>query len=411
MPIPCLVVMPTDKNIKPLVLKIKLFLLKDLVKLFELIGMNARKESGGRELFGSQKQMIKTYKAKPKSTMKIFSKIYYVAGRIFLSVMTLSLLFLLLLAVKRDASVTYLSLVSTQWPSSRLESIRFAGENEKSHSSGKGNVIYTFRVAGVLYEGSDISFNRRSKWTHDEVRKLIGKIEKSREKEVFYNPANPNVSVLETGGNRGWNFFFLFGSIFLAYPLFVFTIFTCNPLRRKHGDATKEMKSNLGKIVFAELNRRGFHQEKYKWDDVPEWCFTRENNQGSYDIIKIIYDKRKRTFFYALIGRVAFNEEDYFTDDNMEIRFIKKQRKLRILKALLTFDIRKLDDAWFGFSPSFWRSKNQRLARRACLEFIERLDQAEIWWETQKIEPSLNCLQLRKKPKTETHAAAGMSRG
>ena len=105
---------------------------------------------------------------------------------------------------------------SPGWPTARgnvIKSyVRVAPPSGASTRNVMPEVAYVYSVDGVNYEGNKIFFledGRGSAWSEDKIAKY--KIE--QQIEVFYNPQDPSISVLEPGGSiKG---FFLSGAFHL----------------------------------------------------------------------------------------------------------------------------------------------------------------------------------------------------
>ena len=93
---------------------------------------------------------------------------------------------------------------SSEWPKARGNVIKSYVDVTTPSGEGYYNympkVVYVYSVDGVDYEGNRIFFledGRGSSWSYKKVEKY--KIE--QQIEVFYNPQDPSISVLEPGGS------------------------------------------------------------------------------------------------------------------------------------------------------------------------------------------------------------------
>lgn len=116
----------------------------------------------------------------------------------------ISLSFCALLAFHYYQTVAVAFFYSPVWPKARgnvIKSyVRIASSTRSAHNNVMPEVVYVYSVDGVNYEGNKIFFledGRGSAWSKKKVEKY--KVE--QQIEVFYNPQDPSISVLEPGGS------------------------------------------------------------------------------------------------------------------------------------------------------------------------------------------------------------------
>jgi Protein of unknown function (DUF3592) len=110
---------------------------------------------------------------------------------------------------------------STQWPSttglitvSRLQVSYFKGRKD-GLKGYYGEVRYRYRVADKDYEGDKISFNRVHVSVRDAWQRALEGYPVGKTVNVFYDPKNPGIAVLEPG---------LHGEINLLYRMTILYI-------------------------------------------------------------------------------------------------------------------------------------------------------------------------------------------
>ena len=92
---------------------------------------------------------------------------------------------------------------------------------QKTHSGHDGAtysaaVTYTYRVAGVSYEGSKISIGQMSS-SADYARRILSRYPVGKKVPVYYSPTNPTEAVLETGIHGGTWICFGVGTAFVLF--------------------------------------------------------------------------------------------------------------------------------------------------------------------------------------------------
>ncbi len=84
------------------------------------------------------------------------------------------------------------------------------------------DVDYLYLVGDEVYEGTRVNVGWRCFGSEKRIKDLARKYPSGKEVEVFYNPNNPSVSLLEAG--LDWSIFLLWGvglvTISVVWPLF-----------------------------------------------------------------------------------------------------------------------------------------------------------------------------------------------
>lgn len=160
--------------------------------------------------------------------------------------------------------------------------------------------------------------------------------------------------------------------------------------------------------LLPELYARGFSDIPQHKEPIPMWDLNRPRVGGGYDLISVIFDKRRRPRFYAIINRVDQAGVNYHwrepvpaqnvTAATLLSRVYIRRRNKGILALLLP---RWFAHTMFGFKPREDAAFNKRAAEGACSEFLTCLGQAEHWWKTGEIGPNLS----------EVHLVVGNGRG
>lgn len=127
------------------------------------------------------------------------------------------------------------------------------------------------------------------------------------------------------------------------------------------------------------------------------WHLHRRRSDGGYDAISIIFDKKRRPLFDAVINIIAPHgivlpsgetlaaEKATAVSALARVRVTKRYRRSQSLAAIL----RWLGYDWFGFQPRKDHTLNKRAAEGACEDFLGCLQQAYRWWETGELGPNL----------------------
>ncbi len=99
--------------------------------------------------------------------------------------------------------------VSTDWPSvtgkithSEVDSERKttgSGKRRRTRTMYSADVRYRYLVDGKPYSGQKVSFGEVGSSSSGSARKIVNRYPVSREVPVFYNPEEPELSVLEPG--------------------------------------------------------------------------------------------------------------------------------------------------------------------------------------------------------------------
>lgn len=100
---------------------------------------------------------------------------------------------------------------SLSWPKARgqvVESIvkrrrseSTTGRNQRTKTTYKATVFYDYSVDGTEYSSDKISFGDYSSSSPSHARRIVNRYPKGKTVEVYYNPAKPQVAVLEPGAS------------------------------------------------------------------------------------------------------------------------------------------------------------------------------------------------------------------
>ncbi len=108
---------------------------------------------------------------------------------------------------------------SLEWPhvegkviSSRVNVSKGTGTKQDSYTP---MVTYTFTVNGSAYEGDQVAFG--ALYDGRTAGQTVSRYQKGKTVKVFYDPEDPNVSVLEPGAEQASNLYHAFGLIFLIF--------------------------------------------------------------------------------------------------------------------------------------------------------------------------------------------------
>ena len=126
------------------------------------------------------------------------------------------------------------------------------------------------------------------------------------------------------------------------------------------------------------------------------WDLHRPRSDGGYDAISIIFDKKRRPLFYAVINVIAvdgvrqpwgeFVEAKDASAATPLTRVMLLKQRHGVVAMILP---RWFGHDWFGFRPVENAAANQSAAVRTCEEFASGLDQAERWWVNRELGPNL----------------------
>ena len=116
---------------------------------------------------------------------------------------------------------------SSAWPS--VMGAVLTSEVEKS-GGGEGGptyragVTYEYDVQGSTHVSKRVHFaDDRTSWGWSKAKRLVAKYRPEQRVDVYYDPDNPKISVLEPGFNSAIIAKEIFGLIFLGISIFAFT--------------------------------------------------------------------------------------------------------------------------------------------------------------------------------------------
>ncbi len=113
----------------------------------------------------------------------------------------------------------YLANASKEWKNTVGKMTEAQMVASGSNGLSKARVLYEYYVDGVQYENTKIRFvgfapNRKLQYRYRAGKKV----------KIYYNPLNPNRSVLEFGGSMDLFISFIMGVIFLLFGGFVYIL-------------------------------------------------------------------------------------------------------------------------------------------------------------------------------------------
>jgi len=160
--------------------------------------------------------------------------------------------------------------------------------------------------------------------------------------------------------------------------------------------ARSVMVTAIKKEILPELYRRGFSEMPMYKESIPMWHLNRLRSDHGYDVISIIFDKRRRPLFDVTINIVSQSGIVYPWGESIpasNVTAITPQKRVNVWKrrkGILAF----IYSYWFkhtrfGFKPQNNANLNQNAAKKACEEFIAYLEQIEHWWRTRELGPDL----------------------
>jgi hypothetical protein len=115
---------------------------------------------------------------------------------------------------------------SKYWPKTEgvITFATMGRHRSNTSSTYSGDVSYDYKVGGTTYSSSRISFGQFGSSDSSHARSVLNRYPVDRKVEVFYAPADPALSVLETGVSISDWFLpavgglFIFGGVFLRGP-------------------------------------------------------------------------------------------------------------------------------------------------------------------------------------------------
>ena len=113
--------------------------------------------------------------------------------------------------VVNDATLTY---ASRAWLPTTACIIAIAKNVHKTLVNDKDGILYQYSVGGISYTNGRISYSRRSKWSANEWNQWAKPLAEKQNIEIYYDPANPQRSVIMRGGDNRWNIGFAMAQLF-----------------------------------------------------------------------------------------------------------------------------------------------------------------------------------------------------
>jgi hypothetical protein len=160
--------------------------------------------------------------------------------------------------------------------------------------------------------------------------------------------------------------------------------------------ARKLLEDTVVKQVLPRLRTAGFVELPQPKEAIPMWNLHRRRGDGGYDVISVIFDKKRRPYFYGIINVVdtegirqpwgEFIEASRATAITPLKRILIQKKRKDILAVVLG---KWFSHGWFGFCPGDSAAANQAVALEACNEFVDCLGQAEQWWANRELGPNL----------------------
>ncbi|MDO8571970.1 MAG: DUF3592 domain-containing protein [bacterium] len=99
---------------------------------------------------------------------------------------------------------------SKNWPSvqgtitvSNFVTDRSTNSDGSDATTYKADIGYDYILNGQTHSGSDVSFGAYSSSNASEMRSIVNRYPLGKSVAVYYNPKDPNASVLEPGANLG----------------------------------------------------------------------------------------------------------------------------------------------------------------------------------------------------------------
>jgi len=120
---------------------------------------------------------------------------------------------------------------SANWPyvegrviSSEMEIDRDS-DSEGTSVTYSAEVMFEYEVAGVVYSANRVSFGQYGSSSPGHARKILNKYPADEAVKVYYDPANPEVSVLEPGVTFSTYLLLIGGLVFIFFgALFLFIV-------------------------------------------------------------------------------------------------------------------------------------------------------------------------------------------
>ncbi len=126
---------------------------------------------------------------------------------------------------------------SNSWPSVKGDIFSSYSNEEVVHSddSDDGTVKYyiklqySYSVNNKDYEGSNINLSSNFYTDEAEAKRTLKKYPENLQLDIFFDPDNPGLSVLEPGVHTGWWVGFILGGALFTFLSLIFLWMVSNP--------------------------------------------------------------------------------------------------------------------------------------------------------------------------------------
>ncbi len=111
---------------------------------------------------------------------------------------------------------------SGDWPSTKGKVVKAEMEVSSDLQYGTtygADVVFKYHVDDRDYVGNKVSFDQYGSGDSSHVRGILNRYPVGSEVDVFYNPENPALAVLEPGLQYGWGIYlpFIVGIFFVGF--------------------------------------------------------------------------------------------------------------------------------------------------------------------------------------------------
>lgn len=86
-------------------------------------------------------------------------------------------------------------------------------------------IAFKYAVHGQEYTGTTISFSRRKKWYYNQIKAFIIPFQSHPQVQIFYDPQEPWIAVLQPGGSNSDNIWFFAGQCVAILVISLYLIF------------------------------------------------------------------------------------------------------------------------------------------------------------------------------------------
>ena len=173
-------------------------------------------------------------------------------------------------------------------------------------------------------------------------------------------------------------------------------------MKKKSRAPARILTEMVRQRILPELGAMGFAENQESKNAVPMWHLHRAKGEGSFDLISVILDDKRRPDFYAVINKVGpaglaqpWGQQIMAPDVtalDFSCRIFMMKKRVGVTAFLLP---RWFSHRWFGFTPQFDEQRNRIGAERECRHFIKCLEQAEQWWKNGVVGPNLLSGEIR----------------